>query len=131
MDDARLATAGDRWSVPGAAQPFDPNLAQSGKQPISHDHVADKPSQSRTVIVQSGSVQRRPGMGKSSLLRKREGHQQSHWLAGHIALAIALEQNERSLRQVYGQGGQRRKQQQFWIGGPEAQSLLGNLAHLR
>ena len=70
-------------------------------------------------------------MGKSSLLSKREGHQQSHGLAGHIALAIALEQNERSLRQVYGQGGQCRKQQQFWIGRPETQTLLGNLAHLR
>ena len=70
-------------------------------------------------------------MGKSSLLREREAHQQSHGLAGHIALAIALEQTERSLRQVYGQGGQCRKQQQFWIGGPGTQTLLGNLAHLR
>ena len=65
------------------------------------------------------------------LLTKREGGEQSYRFAWHIALAVALEQRERSLRKISGQGGQCRKQQHFRIGRPGPQAFLGNLQRLR
>ena len=65
------------------------------------------------------------------MLTKREGGEQSDRFAWHVALAVALEQRECSLRKICRQGGQCRKQQHFRIGWPGPQTLLSNLQCLR
>lgn len=76
-------------------------------------------------------LQHRPGAAELSLLGGRQGGEQDHRLARHVALAVALEQTERTFRSPRGEGGQCRKQQHLGIGRPRPQAFLRDHKHLR
>ena len=85
-------------SVPGRCAAAPSGFRAGGVQPVLHDVVADEPGPCGTVGIQLLRLQHRPGSGEVPLLGEGEGGEQRYRLAWHIALAVALQEDQRSLR---------------------------------